>query len=70
MKQILIIPTWLLTNLLIKFIRTEDHPWYGRYFTLEDWADHATPLNYSIAIVLWIQVISIIVFLTTLICNS
>lgn len=52
MKHLVAIPTWIITRLLAPFL-SKKHPWYGRRFTLEDWAIHETPLCRMFDFTLW-----------------
>jgi hypothetical protein len=60
MRQLLTLPTWLLTKLLIPYL-PESHPWKNRpFFTLKDWSNNSTELNYILSILLWASIFSLI----------
>ena len=47
-------PTWFLT-LLMGPLLPKTHPWKGRYFPMQDWADCQTPLCKQLDWGLWIS---------------
>lgn len=54
MKQILVIPTWVLVNIFTSFLPVR-HLWRGRKFTLSDWAKHSTDATIAFSIFFWIS---------------
>lgn len=52
-KNYVAIPTWVFTRMLVPFLPVA-HPWYGRRFTLEDWASHQTTLCRTFDFALWV----------------
>jgi len=54
MKQILVIPTWILARIAILFL-PKNHAWKNRRFTLIDWAEHSTEVNNSFSLFFWIS---------------
>ncbi len=53
MKDFVAIPTWTITRLVLPFV-PGNHPWYGKRFTLRDWASHQTPLCRMFDVMLWL----------------
>lgn len=59
MKKLIILPMWLFVRLITPILPST-HPWYKKKFTLKDWADGSTKLNYFFSIVLWFYILLLI----------
>lgn len=46
------VPSWLTIQIAVRGMPT--HPWYRRYFSLEDWHAQASPLCRFLDAMLWI----------------
>jgi hypothetical protein len=53
MKQILVLPTWILLKIAMPFF-PKKHEWKGRRFTLLDWSEHSTEVNNMFSFFFWI----------------
>jgi len=62
MKKIIVFPTWVLIGLFRPLI-PRVHPWYGRKFTLDNWAQNATELTRSFSVFFWISGLCIVITL-------
>jgi hypothetical protein len=53
-RMVLVLPTWGLVRLMLAPRLAKTHPWYGRRFSLRDWAIGATPLTIKMSAMLWV----------------
>jgi len=54
MKQIITLPTWILYKILKPFLPKE-HPWKNSKFSLSNWAENSTELNYNFSVFFWLS---------------
>ncbi len=60
MKQLLVLPTWILVNLATPFL-PRTHKWSGKKFTLKNWANHSTETNNMFSVFFWIWKIGLVI---------
>ncbi len=54
MKQIIVLPTWVLVRIMIPFL-PKNHAWKNRRFSLKNWAEHSRDLNDAFSILFWVN---------------
>lgn len=56
MKQVLILPTWVLMKLTLPLL-PKSHLFKGKEITLKDWAENGTQLNYGFSMLFGFKVL-------------
>jgi hypothetical protein len=64
-NKIIVLPTWILIRLFLPLLPAT-HPWYGRKFTLRDWAEHSTEITRVFSLFFWISTFCIIILIFSL----
>lgn len=64
MKKYTALPTWLLTNMAAFLWLSPAHPWWHRYFTLDEWARHRTGLCKLFDFDFWLIILAALIFLS------
>ena len=62
MKKIFVLPTWVIVGMCRPFIK-KDHIWYGKKFTLKDWAMYSTWINKLYCVQFWLFGLAAIFFI-------
>ncbi len=54
-KQLLVLPTWALTNLVNQLLEWSniDHPTRGKFYSLDKWAQNSNTFMHEISFILW-----------------
>ena len=64
MKKYTALPTWLLTNVAAFYVLPKGHPWWHRYFTLDEWAPARTGLCKLFDFDSWLIIVVALLFLS------
>jgi hypothetical protein len=62
LKYVRCLPTWLITNIVCRFVPKE-HIWYKKRFGVFEWEGHQTKLCSLFDYLLWLSLIQIFWFL-------
>lgn len=60
MKELLVLPTWILVRMVIPFLSSK-HIWYKRKFTLMEWYSGSTDINKYFSVYFWVSSFCLII---------
>lgn len=60
MLKIILYPSWIMSKFIILFL-PKTHPWYKQKFSLTDWCERSTDLNYHFSVTMWMYLILFII---------